>query len=371
MAVDALIGHDRNERVDPARHLPAGRIVAGVQCRELFDGAVRNAASAAVWHDYQTVNGDRLTLAFALGAARHGATLANYTEAIGVLGTNGLAAGVKARDGLTGATFDVRARILVNAAGPWGSTLFDDRGARPRWPLIKAMNVVTSRPARTTAIVGATRHGRALVLMPWQGRTLVGTSESLDERQPDDQSARRDEVNAFLADINETFPAFGLKPDEITLVHRGVVPAATVKGRLSLLGHSRIIDHAVAGGPADMISIVGVKYTTARIVAERAVDLVLRKLRRSPVACRTADTILPGAALDDRDPEDVVARAVREEMAQTLADVVIRRTGLGAAGYPGDAVACDVAARMQLLLGWPDERTESEIEDLRAFYEIV
>ena len=62
-----------------------------------------------------------------------------------------------------------------------------DTGMRPRWPLLKAMNLVTSRPARKAALVGATRAGRALVMLPWRGRTLVGTSESPDERQPDDQ----------------------------------------------------------------------------------------------------------------------------------------------------------------------------------------
>ena len=337
MAIDALIGRDRNEGVDPSRHLPAGRIVAGAECRELFDGALRSAASAAVWHDYQTVNGDRLTLGFALGAAAHGATLANYTEAIDALGSNGRVAGVRARDSLTGETFDVRARMVVNAAGPWGSTLLSGPDVVPRWPLLKAMNLVTSRPGRKAAVVGATRAGRALVLLPWQGRTLVGTSESTDPRQPDDQGARREEVHAFLADVNETFPALGLKADEITLVHRGIVPAVSANGRMSLLGHSRIVDHARHDGPPDFISIVGVKYTTARMVAERAVDLVLRKLRRAPVACRTADAVLPGARLDDRDHEDPIAHAVREEMAHTLSDVVIRRTGLGAAGYPGDA----------------------------------
>ena len=112
---------------------------------------------------------------------------------------------------------------------------------------MKAMNLVTSRPARKAALVGATRAGRALVLLPWKGRTLVGTSESSDARQPDDQDARRRGSNAFLADVNETFPALGLKADDITLVHRGIVPAAAANGRLSLLGQSRIIDHATGG----------------------------------------------------------------------------------------------------------------------------
>ena len=370
MAIDALIGRDRNEGIDPARHLPAGRIVAGVECRDLFHGALRSAASAAVWHDYQTVNGDRLTLAFALGAAAHGAMLANYTEAIGALESDGRIGGVRARDGLTGETFDVAARVVVNAAGPWGSTLLSGPDVLPRWPLLKAMNLVTSRPGRKAAVVGSTRAGRALVLLPWQGRTLVGTSESLNARQPDDQSARGDEVNAFLSDVNETFPALGLEPGEITLVHRGIVPAASANGRMSLLGHSRIIDHAQHDGASDFISIVGVKYTTARIVAERAVDLILRKLRLAPVACRTAEAVLPGAGLDDRERQDPVAHAIREEMAHTLSDVVVRRTGLGAAGYPGDAIATDIANRMQMVAGWSDERKRSELEALRDFYKI-
>ena len=371
MAIDALVGRDRNSGVDGARHLPAGRIAEGVECRELFDGVVGGITSAAVWYDYRTVNGDRLTLGFALGAAAQGAQLANYTEALGAIGGEARVVGVRARDKVSGQAFDVRARMIVNAAGPWASSLFNAPSASPRWPLLKAMNLVTTRPERKTAVVGATRFGRALVLLPWQGRTLVGTSESVDSRKPDDQEVRREELNAFLADVNQTFPALGLQADEIALVHRGIVPAVLRNDGMSLLGHSRIIDHAQGGGAADLVSIVGVKYTTARLVAERAVDLILYKLRRTPVACRTAETVLPGAGLDDRDPQDPVTHAVREEMAHTLSDVVVRRTGFGAAGYPGDAIACDVAMRMRRLLGWSDERMDTELTALRNFYKIT
>jgi glycerol-3-phosphate dehydrogenase len=371
LAIDAVVGRDRNKGIDPARHLPAGRVVAGAECRELFEGAIRTVASAAVWHDYQTIEGDRLTLSFALAAAAHGAALANYVEAVGPLKAGERLAGVHARDTLTGQTFEIRARMVVNAGGPWAATLFDRAGGRTGWPLLKAMNLMTARPARKAALVAATRAGRALVLLPWKGRTLVGTSESSDARQPDDQDAKRGEVDAFLVDVNATFPAMGLKAHEITLVHRGIVPAAAVNGQLSLLGQSRIIDHGRGGHVPELISIVGVKYTTARVVAERAVDLVVGKLGRPATPCRTADTILPGAGLDDRDPADPVAHAIRDEMAHTLIDVAVRRTGLGALGYPGDAVASDVARRMQQLLGWTDERMQAEQTALRDFYKIT
>lgn len=371
LAIDAFMARDRNRGVDPSRHLPAGRVVAGLECRELFEGAIRTVASAAVWHDYQTVDGDRITLAFAHAAVAHGAVLANYVEATGPVKDGSRLAGVSARDTLSGNTFDIRARMLVNAGGPWGATLFDRTSARTGWPLLKAMNLVTSRPARKAALVGATRAGRALVLLPWNGRTLVGTSESSDTRQPDDQDARRTEVDAFLVDINATFPALGLKAEEVTLVHRGIVPAATVNGQLSLLGQSRIIDHGKGGQLPELMSIVGVKYTTARIVAERAVDLLLSKLGRAPVACRTAVTLLPGAGLEQAEPGDPVAHAVQEEMAQTLADVVIRRTGLGAAGKPADSVMNDVAVRMQEMLRWSDQRKANELDALTRFYDIA
>lgn len=362
--VDAIVGRDRNDDVDAARRLPAGRIISSDESRKLFDGAIPNVASGAMWHDYLTVNGDRLTLSFAKAAVKHGAALANYTEAIGPLRSP-----VNARDNLTGQVFAISARVVVNAAGPWGAKLLDTSGVRTGWPLLKAMNLVTSRPAREAALVGGTRKGRALVLLPWQGRTLVGTSESSNERASDDQDAKRIEVEEFLTEVNEAFPVLRLKSEEVRLVHRGVVPAEINNGRLSLLGHSRIIDHADSGSPG-LVSVVGVKYTTARGVAERVVHLILKKLGCAKIPCRTAESTLPDASLGDRDPSDPVRHAIGEEMAQTLSDVLIRRTGLGASGYPGDAVANDVANRMQTDLGWSDERKSKELQSLKRFYEI-
>ena len=371
LALDAIVGRDRNNGVHGSRHLPAGRVISGAECRDLFDGAIGSVASAAMWHDYQMTHGDRLTLSFAEAAFKHGAVMANYVEACAPVRNGGRIAGLEARDTLTGQAFDIRARMVVNALGPWGATLLDRAGVPTRWPMLKAMNLVTSRAARQAALVAPMRGGRSLVMLPWQGRTLIGTSESVDERQADDQAVKRGEVDAFLGEINETFPALELKAGEIALVHRGIVPAVAGAGRLSLLGHSRIIDHSVDGGPPGIISVVGVKYTTARIVAERTVDHVFRQLGRAAVPCRTAETVLPGGGLDDRDAPDPVLHAVRHEMAQTLTDVLVRRTGLGAAGHPGETVANEIASRMQTSLGWSQERKQREVEALRSFYQMV
>jgi glycerol-3-phosphate dehydrogenase len=370
-AVDALVGSDRNAGLGPAHQLPAGRVISASECRALFDGAARpDVGAGAMWYDYQTVQGDRLTLAFAIAAAGHGAVLANYAEALGPLRDEGQQPrGIRAKDALTGTAFDIQARVIMNAAGPWTSSFLAQCGVRREWPLLKAMNLVTSRPARGAALVAQTRMGRALVLLPWQGRTVVGTSESAEERPAEDQAARRDEVARFLSEVNETFPRLNLESNEVTLVHRGIVPATRRRGELTLLDHSCVIDHA-ADGLKCLVSVVGVKYTTARAVAERAVDLVLNKLGRPSVPCRTAEVTLPTADVGARDPGDPILHALQAEMAQTLADVVVRRTGVGAAGYPGDASVAGYATAMQNALGWSDEKKAAEIATLKRFYEI-
>ena len=372
LTIDRVVGRHRNEGIAPEHHLPPGRMVTGAACQALFDSALGPVSSAAVWHDYEMLESDRLTLSFATAAAAHGARLANYVEATDLLPGGGSASGISARDLMTGGgTFDVRAQVVVNATGPWIERLAGRADSHERHVQLKAMNLVTSRPARPTALVAPTRAGRALVLLPWNGRTLVGTSESADEHTADDQAVSRREVDAFLAEVNETFPLLGLQSDEITLVHRGIVPAARVNGRLSLLAHPRITDHA-GQGAARLISVTGVKYTTARAVAERVVDLVVRKLGRPRVPCRTAGTLLPGAGLiDSPPPADLIGTAVRDEMAHTLVDVVVRRTGLGAAGYPGDEVARRVAVAMGRLLQWSDDKLASEVASLRRFYALT
>jgi glycerol-3-phosphate dehydrogenase len=170
-----------------------------------------------------------------------------------------------------------------------------------------------------------------------------------------------------------------------------------------------------------LLTVAGTKYTTARAIAERVADRALEKLRMPSVPCRTADTPLPGGEMIDLASalaearrkygallpsdalphllaaygswyEDVLALAdgrsdlrtpigdeapvigaelvwaVRCEMAVTLSDAVVRRTPLGALGYPGDQAAERAADVVGAELGWTAERRRTEIEALRRFY---
>jgi glycerol-3-phosphate dehydrogenase len=292
-------------------------------------------------------------------------------------------------------------------------------------PVLKAMNLIIRRDAGEEALAARSPAGRHLILLPWRGRIVAGTWETAAAAPDSMPRVSAGEVQAFIDELNRTFPALDVRPDEVTLVHRGLVPAVVKHdGTAQLDRRDRIIDHA-SDGIDGLLSVVGTKYTTARVVAERSVNRAIAKLGQSSTAvCRTAVTPLPGGSV--RDPALAVAEArrnhdrefpsetiphlvaaygsryrdiielaasrphwrtrladdspvvgaelvwaVRKEMAVTLADAVIRRTPLGALGCPGEAALEAAATLVGAELGWSESDRRNEIAAVRAFYEIA
>jgi len=420
-ALDRFVAWDRNHGVPSALRLPAGRVISRASAIERFPGLRRQGLTgAAVFYDYVTTESDRLTFSFALAAVEHGATLANHVEAtepIVEADKRGRAvSGVRARDAIGGRQLDIRSRVVVNATGSAIDTLLKPLGLSSDVPMLKAMNLVTRREAGDEALGGRSRSGRNLFLVPWRRRALFGTWESSRVCDPADTAVDGQEVAAFIAELNEAFPALDLTLNDVTLVHRGIVPAAVRNGRASLEGHEQVRDHA-AQGVEGLLTIAGAKYTTARAAAERITDTVLKKLQHVPVPCRTAATALPGGSLRDvmlgvaearreydaglpsdtiphlvsaygsryRDVLEVASAAadrpelrariaddspvigaelvwaVRKEMAVTLADAVVRRTPLGALGRPGDEALARAGAIVGAELKWSAERQREQI----------
>ena len=149
-------------------------------------------------------------------------------------------------------------------------------GVNRRLPLLKAMNLVTSKPASDIALAAPTASGQMLDSRPL-ARARPRRHRSLrDVRRARRTRGDRCGVGAFIADANHAFPALSLTRADVTLVHRGIVPAIEGKdGKPDLRPEPEIRDHA-QDGVAGAITVIGVKYTTARGVAERAVNLAGR-----------------------------------------------------------------------------------------------
>jgi glycerol-3-phosphate dehydrogenase len=144
----------------------------------------------------------------------------------------------------------------------------------------------------------------------------------------------------------------------------GLVPGE--RDAAGLWSHSLVVDHEKEDGLAGLVSILGAKYTTARAVAEKAIDAVFGRLGRPSPGCRTATTQLPMARPLAGSPADQAREAVRNEMTLHLADVVLRRTSLGTGEPPGESVVAEVSAAMAEEAGWDAARLEAERSRLRA-----
>jgi glycerol-3-phosphate dehydrogenase len=400
-------------------------VVSGDALRRLSTLHRRGVTGAAVWYDYVTTEADRLTFSFAIAASEHGALLANHLDATALAIDGRRVTGVRAHDAIGGQEVEIAAHVTVNATGAAVDTLLGPAGVPLRIPMLKVMNLVTTRDGGQTALGGQTASGRNLFLVPWKGRALFGTWQAGSLCRPEDGAIVEADIIAFIREINEAFPGLELKANDVAMIHRGIVPAVATNDGVSLEGHEHIHDHAAGGnGLEGLISVVGAKYTTARGVAERVTNRVLAKLQRHPVPCRTALLPLPGGDIRDlgatiaqargqnrldlpgdtmshlvasygsrypnilrlcEDRPDLSARladgspvigaelawAVRHEMAVTLGDAVVRRTRLGALGYPGDIAVDRAVDLVGGALDWSHDRRRAEVSALRRFYSAI
>jgi glycerol-3-phosphate dehydrogenase len=399
LAYDALAA-DRNAGLDPSVHLPSSYTVgarAALQLNPFI--ARRGVTGAAVWHDYQLVSPERYALAFARTITDAGGALANYVEATALLRDGNRIDGARALDTLSGASFDIRASLTINAAGPWAWHLLAGSGVpvAHRTGFSLALNLVLASPPLPRAIGGLSRN-RFLFLVPWRDRAMLGTAHEGFHHDP---SARPGplEVEALLRETATAFPNLPRPAEAVRLVHRGLLPArASGAGHAALVKHSIVRDHQ-ADGVTGLLSVLGVRYTTARATAVAAARAACTALGRRFIAAPpqplagsdfqglqryraqhpAAERLVSRyGTLHSELPEDgrtPVARgtdvsraeilyAVRNEMAVTLADVALRRTDLATAGHPGADPLSAAAAVMAEACGWDAARTGREIDAL-------
>ena len=393
---------------------------------------------ALVLNEHHLHSSERMTLAFLKTAARRGgAVIANYVTSDGLLREGTRVVGVRGRIS-GGDEVRVRARMTINAAGPWLPGLNEDYAVgplrRPVTGFAQGAHIVTRQimsdyaaALPTSRASGALldRGGRHVFVIPWRGHSLIGTSNRpFRGRLSDVRPASRD-VSDLLDDVNRAMPAASLGCDAVRHAFAGLYPlvARRIDARVYQgTGDYQIVDHERLGTAGGFVSVLGSKFTTARRVAELAMDLVCRKLGRRGATCRThqlplvgsaspvsdllrrlrgqrgdrlematleslvrtygaeADDVLAGARNDPsllrrvaagrETIEAEVVYAVEHEMAQQLSDVVFRRTGLGTLGHPGEPALERCAAIMAERLGWSEAYRARQLGSTRACFPI-
>jgi glycerol-3-phosphate dehydrogenase len=356
LLANGLLTLDRNRGVPRSSRLPRNRMLSRDEVLARVPGLdPRGLTGGALWYDAQVTSSERLLVGLLEAASSAGAALANYARVEAFSREGGRVRGAVVRDLETGTEALVRARMIVNAAGPDAGAILRLAGiGQPEIPLLHAANLVLRRAVVSGQAVGVESEGRFLFLAPWADRSIVGTDYS--PSGPVD-------ADAFFDLARRALPWAGLDRADVALVHRGRVPGT---GASSLWTRGRVIDHERDDGVPGLLSLVSVKYTTARAAAEQAVDLACRRLGVPELRGRTAWTLLHAARPLEGGLADRARRAVEEESARHLTDAVLRRLDLGTGGAPTSAEVGTVLAAMATVLGWSEERQREERRALQA-----
>ena len=375
---------------------------------------------AARYFDAQVSFAERLVLENLLAARAAGAEVLTYNRVTRIVVDSGVASAIDCVDLITRETRRIAAHSIVNAAGPWVDAVLGVAVSDAPQLIggTKGSHIVVGKfsgAPRDAFYVEAAADGRPFFIIPWNKQYLIGTT---DIRFDGDLAAIRAtpaETDYLLAETNRVFPAAQLGVADIHYSYAGVRPLPKQdRGPESSITRRHIIRRhkKMARG---MLSIIGGKLTTYRSLAEQAVDKLAKLLGRRLPACRTRETLLPGAyrldtaqkalqslpalapegvtrlldiyggrvlellataagsedllrCIDDRNTVLAVEPvfAMREEMARTLVDIVYRRLMLGLDADQGRPLYAAIAAIAAREGQWDAARQSAELAALTA-----
>jgi glycerol-3-phosphate dehydrogenase len=359
-----------------------------------------------------------------LSACRHGARAFNYAEVEEIVrDARGTPWGVRVRDLLTDRVVTMQTRVIVNATGPWVDRIREKARIQERGrSVVRTTKGIHCLLPRLTdrAIYHSTGDDRMIFVIPWREFSLVGTTDTDFDGDLERLYATSDEVAYLLNEVREVLPDPRVAFERIAYTYAGVRPLSFEEGRrASEVSRAHKVVSELGGR---FLSVTGTKLTCFRSLAAEVGDTVVRALGRT-VRSRTARLTLDGAddeagrveartwldvsadveasgltletlerlvatygrgyrrvvelagkvpggaeRLCPRNPEIVAQlhHAVQEELAVSLQDVLLRRTGIGTSACQGFDCVEAIGDRMAQLCGWTPRRLSAELDAYEA-----
>jgi glycerol-3-phosphate dehydrogenase len=405
----------------PGKTTDRYRVMRAVEALSL-EPAIRaeDLKGAGYYFDDLLLFPERLCLENVLSASRHGARVHNYceVEAVGFAPDGEVA--VTVRDLLAAHVATVRAQVLVNCAGPWVDRLRAAAGVgEGRGPIVRTTKGVHCLLPRMTdrAVYLSTSDDRMIFVIPWREFSLVGTTDTDFDGDPDRVWATRGEVEYLLDAVRQVLPDPRVDIAQVRYTYAGVRPLSSdPSARAGAVSRQHKV---VAEGPGGrVLSVTGTKLTCFRSLAEQVGDRTMALLGRrarprsahlsldgldeevGKVEARVSLDVSEELAQSGVGPDtlqiladtygrgygrvldlgrklpdgmqrlcpsspDIVAQlhqAVADEMAVSLQDVMLRRTSIGQGRCQGLDCAEGIGARMAELCGWSRRRLDAELD---------
>lgn len=333
----------------------------------------------------------RLLVSMVETAIDEGAICVNYMNVDRLQHIDDRVSGLVARDTLSGVEYEVSARVVVNATGPFSDHLrqLDDSSRKARIQPSQGTHIVLDRrflPGDSAMIVPKTSDGRVIFAIPWNGATLVGTTDTPLESTPIEPVPQEEEIDFLITTVSEYLSENPTRGD-IRSIFAGIRPlVASGEETTSKLARDHVIEVTESG----MISVMGGKWTTYRRMAQDAVDRAIEVAGLPKLACRTESLALrpqDKQAISDLAHHDPTLAepldpslpysagealwAIRNEMAVTVEDVLARRTralllNAAAARRAAPRVAKMIASEF----GFDDAWIASQLEEFNELVEL-
>lgn len=366
---------------------------------------------AAKYYDAQVEYSERLCVELVIAAREAGAVTLNYA-AVRTLAVEGnRVVGAHVVDQLTGQEYDVRAKLTVNVTGPWvDDILAGTEEAKRRWiGGTKGTHLIVEPfpGAPSSAMYYDSEDGRPMMILPWLGRYMIGSTDVRFTGDLDMTTADAGEIAYILHETNKVIPEAGLTRDSILYWYTGVRPLPYVDANRTADISRRHEIHDHAPQLEGLLSVVGGKLTTFRTLAKHTLKAARKKMpvgpslleqQRLPGSVTTPVALDVAPALADRlrrlygaraervvalmkaDPTAAqvldertglvaaeVLYAIREEEAVRLSDVIMRRVVIGWEPDLGRTAAPAVADVMARELGWDDAQRAAEMQDYERY----
>jgi glycerol-3-phosphate dehydrogenase len=419
MVLYDLLSYDKGYTWDSSKKIPLHRMLPAEKVLELepvnkaddLDGGI-------IFYDCLNLIPERLTLAFIKSAVKCGAGVSNYARVEDFIREPGKIKGVVVRDLLNNKTVELRGKLTINCGGPWADLLLDIAGGKEAAQHVRrseGIHLITRKLINKYCVGALTPSGGHCNIFPWRGHSLIGTTDKEYVGHPDDYRVTRKSIEEFISDVNAAFGKPGLiKYSDVTYAYGGLRPLVEdqTKNTYRTSRRYEIYDNE-KDGLAGLIRVEGGKYTTSRGLAENVIRLVIKKAGKGYTSSVTAHRYLAGCDIRDinafvaaaksgtknlaESAVDYLARlygnelnglmeiacgdaklaaplnddgemlgqavyAIRNEMACALTDILIRRTGIGTLGHPGEKVLTDIADIAARELKWDQTRIERELE---------
>ena len=277
-----------------AKPLPATQSISPDRLNSICDLSHIKHTGAIVFPECHMYDSERMVLSIIQTAKKLGAETVNYVSAKHYLNNDGKISGVYAEDTLTKRSFNISAKLVINAAGPWidnlNKTVPDQQTPFSISGFAVGSHIITRQLINDHAIALTTKHksatkidrgGRHIFIIPWRGYSLIGTS--YDELKNPNQALviKEAEVQQLLQDVNNALPEANLTAKDIISGYTGIYPLHTENINSSVYqgsGEYQIIDHAQSQNTEGLITALGAKFTTGHILAEKTVKLASKKL---------------------------------------------------------------------------------------------